>query len=491
MIPVMNSASSDIIYLIYGQSVDMDWVEKYRPQHLEDIVGNGPAIRQMLDWASAWNKESRPLILYGKPGTGKTSSAYALARDLGWEVVELNASDQRTKAVIEKVAGGSSTTASLTGAKRKLIILDEADNLQGNADRGGARAILDVIKNSRQPIILIANELYDLPAEIRSRCDLVQFRALQARSVAPRLKYICSAEKRSCSDTALRDIAEEAHGDMRAAVNMLYATAIGRDEIVEESLSTSRKDSRSSIFDLISGIFGRTDGETLLRMSYEVDETPETLAQWIEANVTHLKDISQVTRAYRSLSRADEYLGYTYRQQYHTLWRYATALMLLGVSDAAGGEGIHARISSPERWKRMGTYRKQKNVRINTLHSIAERLHMSQSTVKEGYLSQLGILIEKDPFGYTKEFSLDADGLNMFIHDKAKTQGVMKTIAAEEKAREKERDLLDKAEEKKRKSAEKKKEPAPVQSTLPPEPAKRETEPEEPKKTQKTLFDGF
>ena len=117
----------------------MDWAEKYRPARLEDIVGNTSAIRQIAAWAMNWTNKSKPLLIYGKPGIGKTSSAYALANDMGWEVIELNASDQRTAAVIERIAGVGSITASLTGSVRKLIVLDEADNLQGTADRGEQR----------------------------------------------------------------------------------------------------------------------------------------------------------------------------------------------------------------------------------------------------------------------------------------------------------------------------------------------------------------
>ncbi|HMK16343.1 MAG TPA: AAA family ATPase, partial [Methanomicrobiales archaeon] len=81
----------------------MDWAEKYRPRRLPDLVGNPAVLRAMADWARSWNPGNKPLILHGKPGTGKTSAAHALARDLGWEILELNASDQRTGEVIGKV----------------------------------------------------------------------------------------------------------------------------------------------------------------------------------------------------------------------------------------------------------------------------------------------------------------------------------------------------------------------------------------------------
>jgi replication factor C large subunit len=206
----------------------MDWAERYRPERLQDIVGNTAAVRQIFGWAKGWTRRSKPLLLYGKPGTGKTSSAHALARDMGWEILELNASDQRTKAVIDRVAGSSSTTAPLSGATRKLILLDEADNLHGNADRGGARGIIDTIRRSRQPIILVANDLYGIPPELRSLCEPVQFRAVQARSLVPRLKFICTMEKIRCSEPVLAQVAARAGGDVRAAINMLHAAAVGR-----------------------------------------------------------------------------------------------------------------------------------------------------------------------------------------------------------------------------------------------------------------------
>ncbi|NMB78966.1 MAG: replication factor C large subunit [Methanomicrobiales archaeon] len=474
----------------------MDWAEKYRPAHLADVIGNKTAVLQIAEWAKTWTRKSKPLLIYGKPGIGKTSTAFALANDMNWEVVELNASDQRTAAVIERIAGAGSVTASLTGSARKLIILDEADNLQGNADRGGAKAIIECIRQARQPMILIANDLYGLSPELRTRCEPVQFKAVPARSIAPRLKYLCSAEKIACNETAIHAIAESAEGDIRSAVNMLYASAIGRENLTDAQVHTSQKDERVSIFSLITALFSRAGDDELLRLSYDVDDTPETIEQWVEGSLQHLPGEAAVGQAYLHLSRADEYLGYTYRRQYHTLWRYATALMLLGVADAAGAKGIHARIMPPERWQKMSTAKKQKAIRTATLNKVAGMIHVPQNTLRENYLGTISMLVANNPLMYTREMAFDADQLNFFLNDKARSAEIMKAIAQEvkqkEKEKEKENDLVKKNKKEKTPRPEK---PTKVQEVLPlsPEPGPKEdpAEKKPPAKTQSTLFDGF
>lgn len=425
----------------------MDWTEKYRPRRLEDIVGNTSVVRQMYEWAQNWTSKSRPLLLYGKPGIGKTSSAYALANDMNWEVIELNASDQRTKPMIDKIAGSSSTTASLTGASRKLILIDEADNLHAQADRGGAKAVVDIIASSKQPIILIANDYYGLSKELKAATEPVQFRALQARSIVPRLRYICSAEGIACNETVLVEIAEAAGGDMRAAVTMLYAAAIGKEQLVSGDIHTSKKDERSSIFELVGAVFkGREDAD-LMRTAYEVEDTPDTIEQWIEGNMDNLPAATRA-RGYRCISRADEYIGYTYRRQYYTLWRYATAMMLIGVADAAGGVGVQGRIMAPSRWQKMSQAKRQKMVRAGAMRKLSRAMHIPRTTLQKEYFTPISRLAEQSPEQFVTALELDADELNVFLQDKAKSTRIIKDMAKRAKEAEK------KTEPKKKKKAE-------------------------------------
>ncbi|MDD1757928.1 MAG: AAA family ATPase, partial [Methanotrichaceae archaeon] len=135
------------------------WSEKYRPTSLDAVLGNNKAISELREWGIAWERDEpiiKGVILYGPAGIGKTSSALALALEFNWDYIEMNASDIRTASMIQRIAGPASRSSTFSG-RRRLIILDEADNLHGTADRGGASAMLHLVKETDQPLILIAN----------------------------------------------------------------------------------------------------------------------------------------------------------------------------------------------------------------------------------------------------------------------------------------------------------------------------------------------
>ncbi len=173
----------------------MDLVEKYRPRTLSEVRGNHKAVEELRKWALNWPAEKTAALLYGKPGTGKTSAAVALANDMGWQLLELNASDKRTQGAINATVGAASRNASLQNAQ-KLILLDEIDNLHGNADRGGAKAVTELVKKTREPVILTANDLYGVSSTLRGHCKLIAFFAIREESAQKALVDIWHNERR-------------------------------------------------------------------------------------------------------------------------------------------------------------------------------------------------------------------------------------------------------------------------------------------------------
>jgi replication factor C large subunit len=158
------------------------------------------------------------------------------------------------------------------------------------------------------------------------------------------------------------------------------------------------------------------------------------------------------------------------------------AIMLLGVADAAEGKGIHTRIMPPERWQKMSTAKKQKAIRNITLNKVAGTMHIPQNTLREKYLDILSLLVEHDPAGYSRDLMFDADQLNFFLHDKARSADIIKSLLSEEKAGEKEQ----------QKKSKKEKMQKPEQRELeesPPPPENTEKPPMS--RSQSTLFDGF
>ena len=340
-----------------------DWTERYRPTTLSEVRGNDKARDAFHEWATTWDDHGQAVILYGSPGVGKTSAAHALANDMGWETVELNASDQRTADVIERFAGRAANNATLAGSaggggatggdteSRQLVVLDEADNIHGTYDRGGASAITNLVKESGQPIVLIANEFYEMSRGLRNACEDIEFRDVSSRSIVPVLRDICRREEIEYESDALEAIADTNDGDLRGAIKDLQAAAEGRDAITAEDVVTSGRDRAMDLFPFLDAVLKEESAEEALQSAYRVDETPDDLTKWIENNLLAVYEPAEAARAYDALANADRWLGRVRATQNYSYWRYATDNAAAGVAAARDGtKGGWTRYSRPQFW---------------------------------------------------------------------------------------------------------------------------------------------
>jgi len=382
----------------------LDWTEKYRPQTLSHIVGHNKAIGELQAWAQSWLSgipKERAVVLYGRAGIGKTTAAHALARDMGWEVIELNASDQRTADIIERVAGSASQMGTLDGSNMKrLVILDEADNIHGNADRGGEKAMVELIKKTSQPIILIANELYDMSAGLRGACKPIQFSAIMSRSMIPALKKIAEAEGITCGLGALEKLAENANGDLRSAINDLQAIAQGNSRLAPEDIITGERDTKENIFKVLVKIFKGKDIIKAHRATFNLDENPEDFIHWVDENLpleyTKAEDLNE---GYRYLERASLFLGRVHRRQNYNMWRYASVLMTAGIVVARTHHyTAFVKFQPPSLWRKLGQTKGMRSTRDSIAKKIGTHCHVSMGYTRSQLFPFFRAMLENDGY---------------------------------------------------------------------------------------------
>ncbi len=413
----------------------LEWAEKYRPRNLSEVVGHPGIVKELLKWGDDWEKgipKDRALILHGKPGIGKTSAAFALASHMEWDVIELNASDQRTAKIIQKVAGSASMMGTFDGTSgRRLVILDEADNLHGNYDRGGARAIINVVKNTKQPIILIANEFYDMDSALRLACKPVQFRVMNSTTIVKVLKSICRKEEVMVGIGVIEQISDNAGGDLRSAINDLQAIAIGKNELEVDDIVTAPRDARETVFRAMDKIFKASDMRSAQEAAWHVDESPDNLINWIDENIpVAYKDEKDICAGFNQLSRADMFLGRVRRRQNYRLWRYASLFMTGGVAAVkTQNYSGYNKYQAPQFWKKLGQTRAKRNVRDSLAGKIGGLCHLSKRYARSDLIWFFKHVMNSKEHAVdaAAELDLNPDEIAFLLDTKATTKKV-KTI---------------------------------------------------------------
>ncbi|XP_068343613.1 replication factor C subunit 1-like isoform X2 [Pyrus communis] len=327
------------------------WTEKYRPKVPNDIIGNQSLVKQLHDWLAHWNEQfldtgnkekgknptnsgaKKAVLLSGTPGIGKTTSAKLVSQMLGFQAIEVNASDSRGKAdsKIEKGIGGSNANSikelvsnkalSMDGSKhpKTVLIMDEVDGMSAG-DRGGVADLIASIKISKIPIICICNDRYSQKLKsLVNYCLLLNFRKPTKQQMAKRLMQVANAESLQVNEIALEELAEKVNGDMRMAVNQLQYMSLSMSIIkyddVRQRLLSSSKDEDISPFTAVDKLFGFNAGK--LRMDERVDlsmSDPDLVPLLIQENYINyrpssaVKDDSGIKRM-NLIARAAESIG--------------------------------------------------------------------------------------------------------------------------------------------------------------------------------------
>jgi len=292
---------------------------KYSPKLSTDLVGNDAARIKLKDFVVNYKSQKKTAaILHGPLGTGKTSLVYALAKELDYDILELNSSQLRNKDAIHSFLTAALGQMSLF-MRPKIILIDEADNTSGRKDRGGMAELAKVIAKSKFPIICTANDVLDKKIKpMKKVSKLIEIHKPHLDEIIAFLKNICQKENIEFDDNALSSLARQSDGDIRAALLDL--------QVLRHQKITLEK---------VMELDDRKRTQTILHAFRDVDLNPDHIMLWMEYNLPkEYTDAKSLQAAFEHLSRADIFKKRIMRWQHWRYLVYIFDLLSAGVSSA-------------------------------------------------------------------------------------------------------------------------------------------------------------
>lgn len=308
------------------------WIEKYRPKRLDEIIGQPVVIARLKSYIS--QKNIPHLLFSGPPGTGKTTTSMALARELfgdSWKenFLELNASDDRGIKMVRETIKEYSRIMPSNPLGFKILFLDEADYMTDEAQAALRRTMENFTKTTR--FIISCNYSSKIIEPIQSRTAIFRFKGISENDMVKALENILNNEGKKYEKTSLEVISEMAYGDMRKAINILQVAATYADNItvnsIYEAAGTVHKEWASQVMMLAlrgdiskaksmledavikQGVSGQDIVEQFHRSLYNM-----TIEDDLKAEILYyLGEIDfRISEGARELIQLESFLGYIY-----------------------------------------------------------------------------------------------------------------------------------------------------------------------------------
>jgi len=358
------------------------FTNRFRPEKLSDIRGHPTAIKKIKKWAKNWTEGDKALLLHGPAGTGKTSTAEALANDMEWEIEEVNASSVRRKDDIKHLV------QSIRGKSDEpiLFLIDECDSMDGRS----LTPLKKILDHPPNPIIFTANEKWQVPNSIENNTTNHKFN-LQKRSIKPVIRDIAEKEGIDISKQEIGKLATRQ--GLRDAINDLQ-------EYAESEGSVDWDDREQDI-----GNFKAVDN-ILRGKKYSGEMTPPDLVDWLDENIYEDMDGVEAMRAFQCLSEADKFVQRANDTQNYSWWKYAGSI---------AEEVANVRLSEPYDWINKSYPKSRRNKPPKSTYDNPEATLYREIKNSEGYSGSFSFQeFRKDILPILKEQSKD-EKMNMVL----------------------------------------------------------------------------
>ncbi|XP_045514893.1 replication factor C subunit 1 [Pieris brassicae] len=284
-----------------SKDASLMWVDKYKPQSIKQIIGqHGEAsnVKKLINWLTKWyvNRKAKlpkpnpwaknddggyykAALLSGPPGVGKTTTVGLVCKELGFDTVEFNASDTRSKNLIKEQISELISTKSLSGyakgvtgkqavTKKHVLVMDEVDGMAGNEDRGGLQELISLIKSSSVPVICMCNDRNsEKMRSLVNYCYDLRFSRPRVDQIKAAMLTICFKEGVKVPGDVLSQLISAAGQDIRQTLHLLSVwtadpTLTERDKLQKE-VQRVKKDIKMGPWDAIRKVFSAEEHKTM------------------------------------------------------------------------------------------------------------------------------------------------------------------------------------------------------------------------------------
>jgi replication factor C large subunit len=381
------------------------FTDKYKPSKISEIQGQDSAILK-LKQAILKNKNC---LIYGSVGCGKTCSVYAIANELNYEILELNASDFRKKKNIEEILGNAIKQKSLL-YENKIILVDELEGISGREDFGGLAALSALIKNTNYPLVIVANDPWDAKfSSVRKQLELIEFERLSYLSIFNILKKICNEEKIKYNVEDLQTLAKSANGDARAAINDLQILTLDKVLNKKDLELLDERENKENVFNVLKVIFKSKDIDLIYKTFNKLNIDLNEFNLWMDENLPREYSKEDLVNAYENLSKADVFNGRIIRRQEYRFLVYRSMFLSTGIALAKKEKNDNfVNYKRTSRILKLWIARQQNLKRNAIAEKIAEKTHTSKKIVIKNDLPYLKIIIKKNK-DIAKELDLEKE----------------------------------------------------------------------------------
>ena len=298
------------------------WSEKHRPKSIFEMIGNEESRSSIVEWFSKWKKGTKPLLLVGPPGIGKTTIGYLVAKQFGYDMIGLNASDVRSKSRINEILSPVLGNVSVLGDP--MIFVDEVDGIHGRGDYGGAEALIQILKEPLVPIILAANnDTSDKMKSIKKVVKIMHFKPIPPRLLQVYLENILKKENAKLSPGALIKVIDKSHGDIRSMINLTQSLVTGFNPQTETTFENI------NVEDGINAFFKANSIDEARSVLYSMQIDPrKKIDAFYSSIITSNLDNNTLAKLLEIISNADMLYGKIMKTQNWRLLRYLNEILI-------------------------------------------------------------------------------------------------------------------------------------------------------------------